>query len=110
MTVAVGPDAAPPRANPAAGRRRTAVQKAGTALAYVYVLRVPLLVCALVSALPFVALPRDAVAGPLLRGLFDVADPDPSRAAWTLVVTFGVLTLTALFLAAAITITARLIL
>jgi hypothetical protein len=110
MTVAVGPDTPPSRGNPAAGRRRAAVQKAGTVLAYLYVLRVPLLICALVSALPFIALPRDAVAGSLLRGLFDVADPDPARPAWTLVVTFGLLTLTALFLAAAITVTARLIL
>jgi hypothetical protein len=87
---------------------RAAVAHVGTFLAYAYLLRVPLLTCALLVALPIVALPRDAIAGPLLRGLFDVADPGAPW--WTGFATFGLLTLAAFFVAAAISITARLIL
>ena len=90
-----------------ANTRRTTVAQVGTFVAYVYLLRVPLLTCALLVALPILALPRDAIAGPLLRGFFDIAHPDASW--WTGVVTFGLLTLAAFLLAAAIAITARLI-
>ena len=58
-------------------KQRMFVRDAGSVMAYVYVLRVPLLLCAAVGALPLIALPRDAVAGSLLRGLFDIADPSP---------------------------------
>jgi len=80
----------------------------GTLLAYAYLLRVPLLTCALLVALPIVALPRDAIAGPLLRALFDVTQPGAPW--WTGFTTFALLTLAALLVAAAIAITARLIL
>src|SRR5687767_1894857 len=88
--------------------RRATIANVGTFLAYVYLLRVPLLTCGLLVALPILALPRDAIAGPLLRGFFDIAHPHASW--WTGVVTFGLLTLAAFLLAAAIAITARLIL
>jgi hypothetical protein len=47
----------------------------GTALAYAYVLRIPLLIWLALLALPVVAVPRGAALGPLLRGLFDLSDP-----------------------------------
>src|SRR5262245_26887389 len=88
--------------------RRTTVAHVGTFLAYVYLLRVPLLTCTLLVALPIVALPRDAIAGPLLRALFDVTQPGAPW--WTGFTTFALLTLAALLVAAAIAITSRLIL
>jgi hypothetical protein len=87
---------------------RQTFQCVGMFFAYVYLLRVPLLICTLVAALPWIALPRDAVAGSLLRGLFDIADPGNGRAVWTF--TFALLTGTALMVAASMVITARLIL
>src|SRR5439155_873763 len=63
----------------------------------------------LLLVLPYVALPHDASAGPLLRGLFDVADPLLGGAVWS-EKTFALLTGAALMLAATIAITTRLIL
>jgi hypothetical protein len=51
------------------------LQPLATGLALVYVLRVPLFVWLTMLALPLVAVPRGAAAGPLLRGLFDLSDP-----------------------------------
>src|SRR5262245_41080454 len=93
---------------PAAAARRAVLHKIGTVLAYIYLIRVPLGICLFLLALPYLALPRNAAAGSLLRGLFDVGDPDLGRYVWAN--TFGVLTVTALLLAATIAITARLIL
>jgi len=91
-----------------AAARRSAFHDFATVFAYLYLLRVPLLTCGLLLALPLAGLPRDAVAGPLLRGLFDIVDPQTS---WVAVfLAFGLLTLNALFVAAAVAITARLIL
>ena len=91
----------------------TAVERLGAVLSYAYVLRVPLLTWAALVALPFVAVPFDAALGPLLRGLFDLSDP-PERAP-VLAALFGALafflvTVAALMAAAAVAITARLIL
>ncbi len=102
------PAIAPPPVGCTAGRG-TRIHRFGTFLAYVYVLRVPLLTWLLLAVLPWVALPRDAVAGSLLRGLFDIVDPQ-ERYALVPLVTFALLTLTVLMVAATITITARLIL
>jgi hypothetical protein len=80
--------------------------------AYIYVLRVPILACAILIALPWVALPRTAPLGSLLRGLFDLSDQEADNDAWRWVfgfVSFGLVTLAALMAAAAVTITARLI-
>jgi hypothetical protein len=90
-------------------KQRILVHDAGSLMAYVYVLRVPLLLCAAVGALPLIALPRDAVAGSLLRGLFDIADPSPPSL-WVPFTTFALLTFAGLMAAVTITITARLIL
>ena len=95
-------------ANARGARHRAFVHDLGTFFAYVYVLRVPLLVCAATGAMPLVALPRDAVAGPLLRGLFDVADPGAPP--WVPFTTFAFLTFAGLMAAATIAVTARLIL
>jgi hypothetical protein len=89
--------------------RRKFVHDIGTTLSYAYVLRVPLLLGLTIGGLPLIALPRNAVAGSLLRGLFDVADPNPPGP-WVPFVKFAVLTFTGLMAAATITIVARLIL
>jgi patatin-like phospholipase len=86
---------------------RNTIHGVGTFLAYAYLLRVPLLVCAAVASLPMLALPRGAAAGPLLRGLFDVADP--AYGWWWWIATFALLTGTALMVAASIAFTARII-
>jgi patatin-like phospholipase len=87
---------------------RDALHKTGSAVAYLYLLRVPLITCGFLVALPILGLPRDAPAGPLVRGLFDIADPEASR--FGVFLPFALVTLNALFVAAAVAITARLIL
>jgi hypothetical protein len=83
-----------------------------TFLTYVYLLRVPLLTWGLLASLPWLAIPSDAALGSLLRGLFDLPDAPGTGGmlarmlgAWT----FALVTVTALMAAAAIAITARLI-
>jgi hypothetical protein len=81
-------------------------------LAYGYVLRVPLLVWLALTALPFVAIPTDAVAGPLLRGLFDITDQSmagPGEAFVRVAIAFALVTVAALMAGATIWITASLI-
>src|SRR5580765_7874305 len=83
-----------------------------SSLAYGYVLRVPILVCLSLLALPFVAIPTDAIAGPLLRGLFDITDqsaPAGGASFAQVVVAFALVTVLALMAAATIWVTASLI-
>lgn len=82
------------------------LQRFGTGLSYVYLLRVPLLTWAGLLALPFLALPRDAVLGTMLRGLFDIGAPHADLQ----FIPFALLTLVALMAAATVTTTARLVL
>ena len=83
-----------------------------SSLAYGYVLRVPILVCLSLLALPFIAIPTDAIAGPLLRGLFDITDqsaPAGGASFAQVVVAFALVTVLALMAAATIWVTASLI-
>jgi hypothetical protein len=93
-----------------AARRRQLLQNIGTLLAYLYVLRVPLVTCGLVVALPLIAVPRDAAAGSLLRGLFDIVSSDPGLGWFASFFPFALLTFAGLMVAATIAITSRLIL
>ncbi len=83
-----------------------------SSLAYAYVLRVPILVWLTLIALPAVAIPTDAVAGPLLRGLFDITGQTSAAAGPSFVPVasaFALITTMALMAAATIWITARLV-
>jgi hypothetical protein len=83
-----------------------------TVLTYAYLLRVPLLAWGLLVALPWLAIPTDAAAGTLLRGLFDLSDQAEHGPLWTWglgIFAFAQLTIVTLMAVAAIGITARLI-
>src|SRR5439155_3905809 len=86
--------------------RADALEPAGAYFAYLYVLRVPGLIWLLLVSLPWVSVPRGAVLGDLLRGIFDIAGRSlpMSLLSWTLV------TLASLFAAMSVAVTARLIL
>lgn len=83
-----------------------------TVLTYAYLLRVPLLAWALLVALPWLAIPTDAAAGSLLRGLFDLSDQGEHAPFLTWVLGtagFAQMTVVTLMGVAAIAITARII-
>jgi len=77
----------------------------GRYLAYIYLLRVPLLVWALLLVLPFSAIPKGASLGPLLKGVFDIAGNDVQQA----FLSFFLVTISSLLTAATIGVVARLI-
>jgi predicted acylesterase/phospholipase RssA len=95
----------PPAVAPRALRLR--FHTLGTGLAYLYVLRVPIITWAVLFALPIVAIPRHAALGSLLRGLFDIGDSNPSETYQLL--PFALLTFTMLMASATIAVTANLI-
>ena len=85
------------------------IERPGSYLAYIYLLRVPLLIWIFLVAFPWVAVPRHAPAGSLLRGIFDISGrSEPLSILCAL--SFFLVTLASLLAAAAIGLTARLIL
>jgi hypothetical protein len=81
--------------------------------AYLYLLRVPLLVWLSLIALAPLSVGPSAPFGPLLRGLFDIAPPVTSESAVCtfvrVTIAFGLVTLQALMAATAVAVIARLI-
>src|SRR5437870_10172473 len=77
----------------------------GRYLAYIYLLRVPLLAWAILFVLPFSAIPKGASLGPLLKGVFDIGGNDFQQA----FLSFFLVTIASLLTSATIGVTARLI-
>jgi hypothetical protein len=89
------------------GRMAGSLERTGSYLAYLYLLRVPILVWIGMVLLPFVAVPEGAPAEALLRGTFDIAQS--GHPGWT-ILSFALVTLASLMTAVTVGITARLIL
>jgi hypothetical protein len=77
----------------------------GHYLAYIYLLRVPLLTWAILFILPLLALPKGAALGSLMKGIFDVGADN----VWQTGLSFFLVSTASLLTAATIGVTARLI-
>src|SRR5688572_10007019 len=82
------------------------MESVGRYLAYIYLLRIPILTWTALFALPFLALPENAALGSLLRGMFDIGSERHLQTA----LSFFLVTTASLLIAATIGVTARLIL
>ncbi len=105
--------ATPPRSAPGSSTTPSRLDPDAVARywAYLYLMRVPLLVWLVMTLAPPLAVPEKAPLGPMLRGLFDLA-PDASapRPALVLALGCGLVALFAWMAAAALAVCARLIL
>jgi Patatin-like phospholipase len=81
------------------------MERIGPYLAYVYLLRIPLLTWAVLFVLPLLALPKDAALGSLLKGIFDIGADN----VWQTPLSFFLVSTASLLTAATIGVTARLI-
>jgi hypothetical protein len=81
------------------------MERIGPYLAYVYLLRIPLLTWVILFILPLVALPKDAALGSLLKGIFDIGADN----VWQTALSFFLVTVASLLTAATIGVVARLI-
>jgi hypothetical protein len=81
------------------------MERIGPYLAYVYLLRIPLLTWVILFILPLVALPKDAALGSLLKGIFDIG----ADGVWQTALSFFLVTSASLLTAATIGVAARLI-
>jgi len=85
------------------------MERTGSYLAYIYLLRVPLLIWLFLVCFPWIAVPKHAPAGSLLRGIFDIAGR-PGPLSTLPLFSFFLITFASLLACAAIGVTARLIL
>jgi hypothetical protein len=81
------------------------MERIGPYLAYIYLLRIPLLTWAILFVLPLLALPKDAALGSLLKGIFDIG----ADGVWQTALSFFLVTSASLLTAATIGVAARLI-
>jgi hypothetical protein len=89
-----------------APRESAWLTRAGRVLAYLYLLRVPVLVWLFLVVFPWLAVARDSAAGAVLRGIFDIAGS--TRAASTFA--YFSVTLASLLCGMSTAVTARLVL